>query len=391
MSYTDGINLTIFGPPRGPENLPSFGSEDSIPLISLEQLRKLIIDQPVACTSYITGWVVGVWYSALGMKHAIYIPIIPVQNLDLPKIPSPYLSYHVRNFDDLFSKRLNERGLQIKLLSILQWLTTLGRLPEFVIGPGRYDLSNLPVELPTLITYEKAVEYLESKTSGLIVQPGKIRVSSPRLELVFRHFVSRIAISGNPALRRVPLYLTGYYKNYRELDQTGGLVAVTDWQLNMQIGRAINFQLYKQIPRRLVGGKVEDSEVVFQPVFYLTEDNRPLMLINMRNLDQSTNPQTLRSKALHLAFKNYEKKLARRHPELNEVQIRARAEQDLPVLQRDPTGSLHRPYVDYYVDQDGKLQLATGDDRTGGHIPYLEVARLRLSDNTVYVLAVLRL
>jgi len=114
-----------------------------------------------------------------------------------------------------------------------------------------------------------------------------------------------------------------------------------------------------------------------------------VMLVNMRFLLQETDQVVLLQEALRTAFDHYIQKLARNRG-LSQEGAEAQAELDLPV-EPDFQGIKRRPYVHYYVSFDGILQLSSRDDHSGGKIPYQEVAQLKLSDDSVYILAVLPL
>lgn len=405
LRYSDGFQMSIFGPPRAPENLVAIQEAEGprLPDVEWSDLKRILLDQPVARSVY-GGRTVGVWYDALHIRRIIYIPVRGAEELvNLPVEKSPYLRYHIQGFTDPVAEYAKTKALQIKLLSILQWLFSLSQPPYdfnawFVIGAGEYNLSGLSAQLPVEVLKEipdsptpwvAAIRFLSTKTTGLI-QGDRIRVGQIPVGRVFVRFLQNLASAANKNLHKTPLYLSGYYRDYRDLDTTKGLVSVADWQLRMQLSETADNKIYTKIPIRVVNNKIEDSLVVTQPIIYLTPDGRPLLVLNMASLSNSTSLSVLRQEALTLAANFYRRRYGDAWVEQNLPRSLRQNSGDTPIEQ-GPRIQEQRPYVYYYVDKDGALLLSKGDDFTGGRMPYLEVARLHLGDNSAYILAILPL
>ena len=387
LRYSDGLQLTVFGPPRAPENLKAVGDSDAVgaagpagaagteeklPAIDWAQLKTVLLEEPVARSVY-RGQTVGVWYDALLVRRILYIPVTGdvTELASLPVEKSPYLKYHVTNFSDRVASFVDAKSLQIKLLSVLQWLFTLAKPPYdfnawFVIGAGEYDLSGLSAQLPVDIMKEvpnsptewvAAVRYLAGKTAGLIATGDKIRVGRLEIGTVFVRFLQSLASAANRNLQKTPLYLSGYYRDYRDLAQDRGLVSVSSWQLRMQLSETADNKVYTKIPVRVGSNKIEDCLVVTQPVIYYTPDRRPLLILNMATISSSTAQAVLRQEALTLATNFYRRRFGD-----------AWVEQNLPRVSQGPQGQEQRPVCVLLCRQGWLPAPSKGDDFTFGRI-----------------------
>lgn len=200
----------IFMPSTQPEKLPVH--DGPLPRISLETATLMCCSegdersQAHSATVNRDGLMDGVWFPALGLDDAIYIPLKPrLKPDDLPEGPRcPVVEKH----DNVVTRLQKMRKTLDLMLQIIRWIFVLAQVDAPVIGGKRapvlaqefadryfvvvgsplttdsaqqYDLSACPRVLPDDMSVDEALVYMEQFVPDLI-QNGKIRFYSPILQ-----------------------------------------------------------------------------------------------------------------------------------------------------------------------------------------------------------------
>lgn len=361
LKYRDGLIFSVFGPPRQPENCPSVST--TVPVIDLNLLLVLMEVQPTACT-VVNGNYVGLWYPCFGMNRCLYIPIKPVAGNEkinsLDVIDSPYVKYHLI-LDNNYNNYQQAKKLQIRLLSIIQWLWTINKnqneLKELLLiddSMGIYDFTDLAPQVPEVKTLAEAIQYLSQHTRNLI-KGGRLVVFNQKLYNNIIKYWRRLESAGNPRLKKAPIYLSGFYQNYDDFRQDRGDLVLNQHQLELKISPKIKSIIYPRLPHEIMGTKIIDSLVLHEPIV-LIKDGRHLLLTTTF---EKTPGKELESALVFCAHQVW------------------------PGVQIDITNVKNYKYVVYWADPDGSLSVI--EDHTDGQVPYLEVAKLGVESKYYYI------
>lgn len=219
--------FTLFTIPSQPENLPA---NKSIQRISHNILHSAYNVIPTGVTHNTDGLVDGFWYQIMDIVYGEYIPIIPTRDtFNLPNGPSNPLESFGYDLTNRLTKMRRDLNL---IIQIVRWLFNLSRYArpidpidfanKYIVinnipvqdSSQFYDFTYMPRALPTSVTIEDSIAYLNNLVPTFFTKDHIIMYDKLFADRIVKMLFSYYDLyPDTPDFSNIPIvYIDDYYE-----------------------------------------------------------------------------------------------------------------------------------------------------------------------------------